>query len=775
MQQQNKASQGKNVISKLWSAYYPYWPLFLLLSICGVAGAWFYLHKKAPLYSSTASILIKDEKKGIDDSKMIESLNLISTTKIIENEIEVLKSRTLLNEVAKDLSLYAPVSFKGKWRTISAYDSTPVKIQVRDPGALMEADEVYFNYDSSHFKVAIGNIEYPVNQWVNTQYGELKFMSTGQVVKVPKQFFFSLVDLRKITYSLSKRLQATPVSKLSTVVDLKIKDEVAHRGENILNDLINAYNNAAIQNKNSLAANTLAFLDDRLAIVSKDLDSIEHRLQQYKAGREAVDISQQGQLFLKNVSDNDQKVSDVNIQLAALNQVEKYVQSKDNKGSIVPSSMGIGDPMLTQLLTKLYDAELQYEKLKKTTAENNPLIVSVADQIEKIKPNILENIQSQRRSLEASRANLYSTNSSYSSVLQTLPKKERDLVEISRQQAIQSGIYSFLLQKREEAALSNSATVADTRIVDKAESSLLPVSPNPKLIYLLSIIAAFGIGIASITGKELLARKVLYRSEIEAMTSFPVIGEISNNKTKEDLVIKEGDNTVISQQFRKLRTSLTFMGIGARHKKILVTSTMQGEGKSFVAANLALSLALANKKVVLVDLDLTNSSLSEKLGIEEKKGVASYLSGEREPEEVIKRTEASNDLFIVPTGELPHNPSELLLSERLPDLLNYLNGIFDYIVIDTAPVGALSDAYVVAPFCDTSLYVIRHGYTPKLVLERLDDSNKINELKNMAIVFNAVRTRGFSKDSYGYGYGYDYGYYHGKKSRAKKHKRLFQD
>jgi capsular exopolysaccharide synthesis family protein len=267
---------------------------------------------------------------------------------------------------------------------------------------------------------------------------------------------------------------------------------------------------------------------------------------------------------------------------------------------------------------------------------------------------------------------------------------------------------------------------------------------------------ALGIGIAFITGKELLSRKILYRSDIESLTSFPIIGEIGFQKTKDPVVMGEGNNTYIAQQFRKLRAALTSIGIGTRRKKILITSSIAGEGKSFTAANLGLSLALTGKKVILVELDLTNPSLSAKLGVSEEKGMATYLVGENEPEEIIRRTEACTNLFMIPAGFLPHNPSELIMSERLPVLLSYLEGLFDYVLIDTAPVGALSDAYVVAPLCDATLYIIRHAYTPKIVVQRLDETNKINKLKNIAIVFNGVRSRGFGKDSYGYGYGYEY-------------------
>ena len=766
-EQQKVQNPEQNMFAQLMFRYLPYWPLFLVLTIFCLAGAWAYIKTTVPLYEASAAILIKDEKKGVDDSKMIESLNLISTKKIVENEIEVLRSRSVMSEVVRKLGLYAPVYQEGKWEDISAYAISPIKIDVKFPDSLTETKKVFFEWNAASSTVVIDQTGYPANQWVKTPFGELRFRQTGYSPISDDKYYFSLIHPRKITLGLLASLSIASVNKLSTVVSLNIRDEVPSRSEDILNKLIEVYSNAAVRDRNSLAANTLAFLEDRLALVGHGLDSIELRLQMYKSSKGAVDIGSQGQLFLQNVSANDQKVSDINIQLASIDQVERYLQSKDNHGGVVPSSLGLSDPQLSELLTKLNDAELQQEKLTKTTGENSPVLVSVADQIAKLKRSILENIQNQRRSLVASKSNLFSTNSNYSSLLQTIPQKERDIVEISRQHAIQTNIYSFLVQKREEAALSNSSGVADNRVVDKAESTFLPVSPNKKMIYSFAVIAALGLAFAVLTVKELFGKKILYRSEIEAMTSFPIISEVGFQTTRETLVIGEGNNSRLAQQFRKLRASLTFIGIGSKRKKILITSSIAGEGKSFTAANLGLSIALTGKKVVLVELDLTNPSLSGKLGINDQKGMSTYLAGANDPEEIIRRTELSPNLFVIPAGALPHNPSELIMNDRLPVILNYLEGIFDYILIDTAPVGALSDAYVVAPLCDATLYIIRHAHTPKIVVQRLDQTNKINELNNLVIVFNGVRSRGFNKDSYGYGYGYDYNVEHKKKKKKR--------
>jgi capsular exopolysaccharide synthesis family protein len=453
------------------------------------------------------------------------------------------------------------------------------------------------------------------------------------------------------------------------------------------------------------------------------------------------------------------------MQLSVLNQVENYVRSKDLSSGIVPSTVGVNDPGLSQMVKNIYELQMESESLKKTTGENNPVIVSYRDQIQKIRPQIIENVQNQRRSLLASKNNLTSTNSTYSSALQAIPATERNLVDIKRNQSIKNDIYVFLLQKREETALSYVSNVGGSKIVDTAQASESPVSPNKKMIYLAALLLALLAGAGIVTGKESLRRNVMFQKDIEQLTQLPVIGELTADKSNNTIVIGNGQRSLIAEQFRRLRSTLTYLGVGAERKRIMVTSAISGEGKSFIATNLALSLALTDKKVVLLDFDLNNPSLNAKLNVDEHIGITEYLMGETTPEKIIRRTDLDDNLFLISTGKLPRNPSELIMNGRAQELLNYLDTIFDYIIIDVAPVGPVSDAYTLSPFCDATLYVIRHGFTPKLFVGRIDENNKLNKLTNAAIVFNGVSSRGFG-NSYGYGYGY--GYVYGNQEVNKK-------
>ena len=766
-------SKEENLFSLILARYISYWPAFLFFFVIAVSGSLIYIRYATPQYEANATLIIKDEKKGSDDSKMMESLNAINTKKIIENEIEVLRSRSLMNDVVKNLHLYAQVFQEGKIRTMSAYNFSPLIIESDLPDSINEIKKAFLRYDEKTSSVYINDkLVGPINEWLNTPYGRLRFAPNTKYIKSEsnKPYFFSLIKPKNVTDNILKNLKVTSANKLSSIIELNYTDEVPQRAEDVLNQLIMMYDRASVDEKNSLAKNALKFVEERLDVVSRSLDSIEKSVQQYKTGSGASDISTQGQLYLQNVSSNDQELGKINMQIAVLDQVELALNSP--KGGIMPSTLGINDPNLSQMMTDLNNKELEYERLKKTVAENNPMLVSIRDQINKIKPGIKDNLQSLRQNLYAGKSNLVSTNERYNSMLSSIPQKERQLLEMSRDQNIKNGIYSFLLQKREETELSYVSNIANSRVVNSAQSSKYPVSPNKILVLLVAIIAAMGICMTLIWAKETLSKNILYRKDLEEMTEVPVIGEVAFNNTKETLVIKAGKRSFIAEEFRKLRVSLHFLGIEGDRKKILVTSSIPGEGKSFIASNLAMSSALTGKKVVLVDMDLHNPALGKIFGKStEDLGVSDFLSGKKSAEEVITKVEGQENLYFIPSGWIHESPSEFMLNGKIKELIGYLESKFDLVVFDTAPSVLITDAFVLSKLCDATLYVVRHKYTPKMLIQRLDENLEINSLNNPAIVFNGVKTRGFFKNNYGYGYDYIYGknYYNetkkGKTSR----------
>jgi tyrosine-protein kinase Etk/Wzc len=771
-----------NGIQQILTKYIPYWPLFLFLFLISGACLYFYLKITVPIYETTASVLIKDEKKGQEDSKMEEVLNVFGTKKIVENELEIFHSNSLIIAVVKKLKLYAPIFEEKGWRglgTSSAYLTSPIIVEVPDPSEIEESKKIYFHFSKTDSSVSIDNDKFPLDQWVNTPMGTLRFtrnphyFPTVRKNQNPVKFYFQLISLDHATNGVLGALTVSSASKQSSIINLSIKDPVAMRGETIISEIVVAYNLASAERKSSVAMKTLKFIEDRLKNASHELDSVEGSIQKYKDETGTVDISEQSKQYLNNIEANDKQANTMNLQLSALAEVEKYVESKDNNGNIVPSTFNINDPSLTQLLTTLSNDEAQYEKLKRTNAENSPVMLSLQEEINKTRPNILENIRSQRKNIEAGLSTLSQSKDRYNSMLSTIPQKERQLVEVSRQHSIKNDIYSFLLQKKEETAYSITSILPDCYIVSNPTTSGTPVSPKKPFLALLSLIAPFGLGIVFVSLKDIFNGKILYRTDIEKLTHFPIVGEVIHEKLKSSIVTENAERSFIAEQFRLIRTGLRHLGTPPGNvKRILVTSCIKGDGKSFVSTNLAVSVARSGKKVVLLEMDLHQPRIRETFDVPRSDGITDFLLGNVKEDEIIFPTPKHANVFIVPAGNLIEEPSELLVNGRLAILLNYLDTQFDTVIIDTAPIKVLTDGLVIAPYCNLVLNVIRHNHTPKSHVEMLDKDMQSYDIQNVGIIFNGVKNRGFGKYSYGYGHGYGYDIRSSYEEYGKKKKKI---
>lgn len=766
-----------NIGQQLISKYLPYWPLLIIFVLLAFAGAYAYLRYTTPIYEASATIIIKDERRGAggEDSKLLESLDIIASKKTIENEIEVLQSRALMEKVVKALYLYAPVTREGKLKSGDGYVSSPIMIEAKYPDSIQGYEKIVFSYDKNSQTVVLNNKDkYPVNEFVTTPYGVLRFLPNRYQYSAlnsgNKQLYFSLDEPQNVAAGLLMGLKISP-NKQSAIVEISYKDPIPQRAVDILNQLITLYDQVSVSEKNVLARNTLAFVNEQLKGVAQELDSIEKKIQQYKSGTGAVDIGTQGGFYLKNVGENDQKLGDINMQLSMLGQVEKFVNERQTGEMLAPSTLGVSDPSLGNLLTQLQTSQLEYDKLKKTVGENNSGLKALESQINKLRPTIVDNIRNQKQSLSASKQSLSATNSGYNSLLATVPQKERQLLEISRQHSTKANQYQTLLQKQQELEMSLASVISNSRIVDKALAGKVPVSPKKMMIYMMALMGAFGGFAGVIIIKDSLTGKIKFRNEIEKMTSIPIIGEIAYEKTESPLVIEKGTRSFVAEEFRKLRISLSFLGIDSNHKKLLLTSSISGEGKSFIAANLAVSLSLTGKKVVLVDLDLNRPTLSSILNVHYEDGVSEFLNGEKKADEIINKLDTHENLYFISAGSLPENPTELLANGKVNSLIAYLERNYDMVIIDTSPAVLVTDAFILSRLCDATLYVIRHNYTPKMLIKRIDENNQINPINNPAIIFNGLKSRGMFRNNYGYGYNYVYGKGYGYSSKSGKQKK----
>lgn len=754
-----KAQTENNVFLQILQRYLPFWPLFVITVTLSLAVTYIYLRSEERIYVASAKVLLKDPNKGSGDSKVLDALNIFGDKKIVENEIVVLRSTNLMQEVVRDLNLYAQVYNQGKVRTEELYkENSPVWFYTSQPDKVSPSKKYFFKIDWNRQTISIDDKTVHFNDSVvlNNSVYTLQVNPDYRKDLTGKNYFVRFDNIEGAAGNLISSLKVTPISTQSTVLDVRLETPVPQKGVDVLTKLFEVYNLRGIEDKNETAAKTLAFIDDRLKLVTSQLDTVERNVQNYKSQNEVIDLSAQGQVFLDRVKDYDKSKSQIDIQLDVLNNVNNYVNNKGNKPGTVPSLALLNDPVLAGLISQLNQAEFQLQKAKSIAGEKSDAVILAQQQVNQYKSEIQENLASNRRSLLSAKENLSSTIGASNGMLRQIPQKERGLIDVTRQQAIKNNIYSFLLQKREETALNSASTIPDLRVVENA-AYFGPVKPVEKNFYIVGIVAGVMAAVFIVLVREQFNRKVLFRSEIEEKTKVPVVGEIVQIATKDPVVILEGKRTIIAEQFRSLRTNLGFMALNENAKTTLITSNISGEGKSFISINLAISQTLTDKKVALLELDLRKPRLSNLLGVQRDPGISNYLVGKIPIEGIIKETKINN-LFVVSAGAIPPNPSELILSKKFKEMMEELKNKFDYLIIDSAPIGPVSDSLLLKDYADCTIFVVRHNVTPKVYLKQIESFNEQKKFNNMCIVFNGLKRRGVG-GSYGYGGYGNYGNY----------------
>lgn len=717
------------------------WRLFLIFCFILCLSGYAYLQFSPAYYQANALLIIKDEKKGNEESKLMESLNSISAKKIIENEVQVLQSRAIIDKVVQSLHLNAPIYFKNSLNKKRAYLSSPILIELKNGRDVnTEFGAIKFDYDGKNQLVTLNDqLVCTMNQWVNTPFGTLKFTKNEHSSWTKEPLYFELINNESASNRLLNALKVTATNKLSSVINLQYRDGDPLLAEAVLNELIGTYNQMMLTEKKILAKNTLNFIDARLNIIGSQLDSIEREIRLFKGQSEAVDISTQGQLFLQNVSLNDQRLSDIDLKLNVLDELEVKMTNKQHSILIMPSTLGLLDPTLTQLVTTLNEYELQHDKIKHTTATNNPLMVSLSDQITATKDRIKENMNAYRNTLEKSRDSYLSNNEKYTNLLQSIPAKEQGLLEISRDKNIKADIYAFLLQKREESEIAYASTITDNSFISNAHAASEPVSPNHLFVFGSVLFLLFGFPIGFVSIRDVLSGSIRFRRDIEGATNLPVIGEIAQTDWKDQKMIQYGEQTKQYESFRKIRYALANRGMGTRNKKLLITSGISGEGKSYIATNLAISFADVGKRVVLIDCDFKQANLTKSFNFSKSEGITDYLSGLVTEKDIIHPVPEYKNLHFIPAGAIQQNTTSLLENGSIGDLFDYLEDHFDLVIIDTAPLMHVADAFLLANYCDTTLFVVRHGYSPKHILEYISANDELNSLSHTMVLYNGVK------------------------------------
>ena len=814
MKEENQNGKGPEMTEEqidfraLLFKYIIHWPWFVGAVLLCLVGAWFYLHLATPIYNISATVLIKDEKKGggAGLSSELEDMGLsglMTSSKNIDNELEVLRSKTLVKEVVNQLGLYITYKDEDEFPAKGLYKTSPVQVSLTPQeaeklNAPMMVEMTLQPEGSMDVNVTVGEKGYQKHfeklpAIFPTDEGTLAFFQAVDSVTLQDGTRVPQIekDVRHITATINKpmrvardyckSLSIAPTSKTTSVAVISLKNSSLQRGQDFINQLLEMYNRNTNNDKNEIAQKTAEFIDERIGIISKELGSTEANLESFKRDAGITDLTSEAQIALAGNAEYEKKSVENRTQISLVNDLRKYLRG--NEYEVLPSNVGLQDAALIGAIERYNEMLIERKRLLRTSTENNPTIVNLDTSIRAMKANVQATLEGTLQGLMITKESLDREASRYSRRISNAPGQERAYVSIARQQEIKAGLYLMLLQKREENAIALAATANNAKIIDEAIADDIPVSPKRPMIYLIALVLGVGIPVGIIYLIELTKFKIEGRADVEKLTSVPVVGDIPLTDEKNDkngsIAVFENKNNLMSETFRNIRTNLQFM-LDNDQKVILVTSTVSGEGKSFVSSNLAISLSLLGKKVVIVGLDIRKPGLNKVFQLSNKeKGITQYLSNpETDLMELVQPSDVNKNLFILPGGTVPPNPTELLARNGLDRAIEILKKNFDYVILDTAPIGMVTDTLLIGRIADLSVYVCRADYTHKAEYTLINELSFEKKLPNLCTVINGVDLKkrkygyyyGYGKygKHYGYGKRYGYGYGYGQTKSKRK-------
>ncbi len=788
-------------IQELLFRYLIHWPWFVISIIICIACAWGYLRLTTPIYNISATVLIKDEKKGggASMSSDLEKMGLegfVSSSSNVDNEIEVLRSKSLAREVVNNLGLFVTYMDEDEFPSKELYHTSPVLVSLTHqeadklPGR-MEINMILQPTGALGVQITVGEKEYrkqfdKLPAVFPTDEGTVAFFANNDTLSAVRPE--NITKERHITafinrpFSVLKEyvssLSIAPTSKTTSVVVISLENTNTRRGRDYINKLLEMYNINANNDKNEVAQKTAEFIDERIGIISKELGSTEQDLENFKRSAGITDLSSEAQIALTGNAEYEKKRVENQTQINLVIDLQRYM--KGNEYEVLPSNIGLQDAASAGAIDRYNQMLVERKRLLRTSTENNPTIINLDTSIRAMRTNVQATLDATLKGLQITKEDLAREASRYSRRINDAPTQERQFVSIARQQEIKSGLYLMLLQKREENAITLAATANNAKIIDEALADDNPISPKKTIVYLAALVLGVGFPVGVIYLIGLTKFKIEGRADVEKLTSLPVVGDIplADEKTG-SIAVFENQNNLMSETFRNVRTNLQFMLENGKNV-ILVTSTISGEGKSFISANLAISLSLLGKKVVIVGLDIRKPGLNKVFNIPKKEhGITQYLTNTTANlMDFVQPSDINKNLFILPGGTVPPNPTELLARGGLEKAIETLKANFDYVILDTAPVGMVTDTLLIGRVADLSVYVCRADYTHKAEFTLINELAENNKLPNLCIAVNGLDLNsrkygyyyGYGKYGkyYGYGKRYGYGYGYGEKHGGKK-------
>ncbi|GGK58591.1 MULTISPECIES: GumC family protein [Flavobacteriaceae] len=752
---------------ELIEKYVFHWKWFALGVLVAVVAAFLYLRYTPNTYLVNATILIDDETTGGLPSELsaFEDLGLMGgAKKQLETEMGLLKSRSLMGDVVKELGLNVTYYKKGRIREVEVYkNNLPFNIN------FLNKDSVFYKTDTSFSIQAISATSYQLKdgdgytqkevvfgEKVITDFGNFTITPTDlQNVHVADEIIVRIQPIKDVAGALRENIQVELLYKKSSLIELSLKNTVKLKAIDILSHLVQQYNKEAVADKNLIGNNTEAFINERLAVIEQDLSAVDKGVETFKTSNKLTDISSEAGIVLEGNAQLEKEVVELHTQLKLANYMGDYLTS--NPAALIPANLGISDGSVSANSTSYNELLLERNRILKGSSTKHPIIVNLDAQLAQLRASINQGLVNLKSSLTIAIKDAENQERRFNSKIVAVPKQEREFRDIQRQQQIIETLYLYLLQKREENAISLAVTVPNAKVIDVADGSTIPVSPKRKVIYLAAVLLGLLIPFVILYIRFLLDNKVHVSKDVEAVVKAPFLGEVPKTNSEHKIVVTEKDRDAVSESFRMLRTNLNFMlaGVTDPSKVIFITSTIPGEGKTFLSLNLAAVLALSNKKVLLVGADVRKPKLNEYLKLNEKLGLTQFLmdTSLKVPDVIHHFSEGKFD--ILSSGIVPPNPSELLMNGRFDEVLAYGKEHYDYIIVDTAPVKMVTDTLLLSHHANLCLYIIRANYLDKRLLEIPEKMYKEKRLPNMAVVMNDVDM----KLGYGYGYGYGYGGY----------------
>jgi len=783
---EKRETSGNLSARELLFKYIRFLPLVIFCVALAFLLAWLYLRYTQEQYSSVGNMLITTEESKGD--KVEELIAGKSKTTNLLNEIEVLKSRPLMNRVVRNLGLQIGYIKKGNVKNMNAYKRASfvfVPVQLTDSTLSFSVDIDFVN--GSQFRVNKKPALYSFDQLFQTGNGVFKLVKDGGPPEPGAEFTVSYHHEDVVAAGMIGDLNVQPKLANTGILLVEYHSTNPYLSSDVVNTLMQEYTIWKVEQGNTSMDLTIDFINNRLGIVQHDIDSLQRKLVTYQKNNNLVDATLQITALLDRAQAQDAAGQEQRMALGALDVLESSIAS-GGAGTLTPSALGVKDAGLGESLSKLNEAQLQRKTLVDGNVPvDNPQIKQLDQSIEMLRKGALANVETLKSSYKKNLGLVTAEKSKSTGGALQMPAKITEQAEIERDLTSKLALAKVLGEKREEAAIKRASTISNTKIIEKAEPNIVPVKPNPRNVKLAALLFGLAIPGLFIVLKEAFNDRVNTRSDIERATNAPILGEIGHSKSDHTLVVSKTRRTLIAEQFRLLRSNLQYI-TGKREKVIImVTSSFGGEGKSFISTNMAAVYGLTDRKTIVLEFDLRKPKVLSGLDMQKRQGISNYMIGDVDLDSLVIPVAGEENMYVLPCGPIPPNPAELLLGEKTELLFSQLKQKFDYIIIDTAPIGMVSDALTLAKYADCTIYVTRQGHTFKKQLNLINEMYENKKMPNLSIVLNDTKmpTGGGYYGNYGYGYGYGYGekngndYYQddaftGGKKRKKRFSRWFK-